>query len=80
MVVQCFSWALVEFSCNFTQLRLQDFREVRSLWKVLSEQTVGIFIRAAFPGAFRVTKVDIYIGCDGELFVVRHFDTPVPGQ
>jgi hypothetical protein len=54
--------------------------EVRSLWEVLAQETIGVFVRAALPGAVRVAKVHLEAGVDAELGVLRQLDALVPGQ
>ena len=48
-VSQRFPWSLVELSRDGTQLCLTMYRQIGAFWKVLSQETVGIFNRAALP-------------------------------
>jgi hypothetical protein len=41
---------------------LRVHRQVGALWKVLSQQAVGVLVRAALPGALRIAKIDVDFG------------------
>jgi len=55
-------------------------RQVGALWKVLSQQAIGILVRPALPRALRVAKIDIDVGCHSKAPMIRQFLPPVPGQ
>src|SRR5215203_4448177 len=59
---------------------LRMHRQVGALWKVLSQQAIGILVRPALPRALRVAKIDIDVGCHSKAPMIRQFLTPVPGQ
>jgi hypothetical protein len=42
----------IELSCDGTQLCLAMYRQIRALWKVLSQQAISIFVRTAFAFNF----------------------------
>ena len=48
-VVERLSRSFVELSCDCTQLCLTMYRQIRALWKVLSEQAVGVFVCSSLP-------------------------------
>ena len=54
--------------------------EVGALREVLPQQAVGVLVRAALPGALRVTGVDGQAGVDTQLGVLGHLRALVPGQ
>ena len=54
--------------------------EVDAFGKVLTKQTIGIFVASALPGAMRVTKEDVHIGINCKLNVFGHLFALVPGQ
>ena len=43
-VSQRHTWSFVELSCNGAQLCLTMYRQIFALWKVLSQQAVGVFV------------------------------------
>ena len=48
--------------------------------EVLAEQTVGVLVAPALPGAVRVAEVHGHIGGHGEVVVGGQFGAAVPGQ
>jgi hypothetical protein len=44
LISQHHTWSLVELSCYGAQLCLTMYRQIRALWKVLSQQAVGVFV------------------------------------
>jgi hypothetical protein len=54
--------------------------EIGSLGKVLAQQAVGVLVRAALPGAVRVTEVDLDPSGDPQMGVLCHLRALVPGQ
>jgi hypothetical protein len=57
-----------------------DVRQGHAFWEVLSQQSVGLFIRASLPGASRVAELDLDVGRKREAFVIGHLAAAVPGQ
>ncbi len=47
---------IVESVSHSIEMTLTMEREVRAPWEVLPEQTVGILVRAALPGALRLAR------------------------
>ena len=60
--LQGLSWPFVELTGHFVQMGLRVHRQVGSLGKILSQQTVGVLIGSALPWALRITEVDVDIG------------------
>jgi len=78
---QRFAWALIQPPQSDTiEGRLWMQGEVGLLGKILTQQTVGIFICPASPGALRVTGVNLHVGRDCKALVIRHFFAAIPGQ
>src|SRR5439155_13719468 len=59
---------------------LGECREVGAFWRVLAEEAVRVFVRAALPGALRIAAVDGDVGGDGEACVLGHLHSAVPGE
>ncbi len=57
-----------------------DVREIHSFGEVLPQKTVGVLVRAALPGAFRIAEVDLDVGVEAEALVIGHLLATVPGQ
>src|SRR5712672_2088114 len=73
-------WPFVELTSHFVQIGLRMHRQVGALRKVLSQQTIGVLIRAALPWALRIAKINVDVCRQREASMVRKFLTPVPGQ
>ena len=52
------SAAAVHAESDGVELRLRDGREVRALGKILTEQAVGVLVRAALPGTLRIAELE----------------------
>ena len=48
-------------------------RQVGALWKVLSQQAIGVLVRPALPRALRIAEVDIDVGRQRKSSVIRQF-------
>jgi len=55
-------------------------RQTHSLWEVLTEQAVGIFVGATLPGTLWVTEVNLDIRVQGEAFVICQLFATVPSE
>ena len=55
-------------------------REVGSFREVLAQQTVGVLVRAALPGAMGIAEVDVDVDCQRQSPVVRKLLAAVPGE
>ncbi|ESY59950.1 hypothetical protein X742_34895 [Mesorhizobium sp. LNHC232B00] len=51
--------------------------EIRALWKVLSQQAVGVFVGASLPRALGIAEVNLEPGVDAQVGVLRHFRSQV---
>ena len=77
---QRFAWALIQPQSDTIERKLWMQGKVGSLGELLTQQTVGIFIRSALPGALRVTEVNLHVGRDCKVLVIGHFFAAIPGQ
>src|ERR1017187_7910772 len=78
--LQGLTWPFVELTGHFVQMGLRVHRQVGSLGKILSQQTVGVLIGSALPRALWITEVDVDIGRQRKSSMIRKFLAPVPGQ
>src|SRR6266403_2370872 len=78
--LQGLTWSFVELTSHFVQIGLRMHRQVGAFRKVLSQQTIGVLIRAALPRALRVAEVDIDVGRQGKSSMIRKLLAPVPSQ
>src|SRR3974390_865469 len=77
---QGLAWPLVELACHFVQMGLCVNRQVRSLLKVLSQQTIGVLIATTLPRTLRIAEVNIDVGGQREPAMIGKLFAPVPGQ
>ena len=49
-----------------------NVREVHSFREVLSQQTIGVLVRATLPGLLRITEVHLNVGRQAEALVIGH--------
>src|SRR4029077_20230006 len=70
----------VELTRHFVQIGLRVHGQVGALGKVLSQQAIGVFIRAALPRTLRIAEVNIDVGRQREPSMIRKFLASVPGQ
>src|SRR6266700_4796791 len=54
--------------------------EVGSLREVLAQESVGVLVAAALPGAVRAAEADVETGADAQLRVAGHLCALVPGE
>src|SRR5436190_22015115 len=78
--LQGLPWPFVELTRYFVQMSLRVHRQVSSLWKVLSQQSIGVLIRAALPRTLRIAEVNIDVGRERKSSVIRKLLASVPGQ
>ena len=69
--LQSLAWSLVELTCHFVQIGLRVCRQVGSLRKVLSQQTIGVLVGTALPWALRITEVSVDIGRQRKSAMIR---------
>src|SRR5438046_1431959 len=60
--LQGLTWSFVELTSHFVQMGLRVRRQVGALWKVLSQQAIGVLVRPALPRALRIAEVNIDVG------------------
>jgi hypothetical protein len=78
--LQGLAWSFVELTSHFVQIGLRVHRQVGALWKVLSQQAIGVLVRPALPRALRITKIDVDFGRQRKATMIRKFLSPIPGQ
>src|ERR1017187_6471619 len=57
--LQGLTWSFIELTRHFVQIGLRVHRQVGSLRKVLSQQTVGVLIGTALPRTLRIAEVNL---------------------
>jgi len=67
LVIQALSGPMVQCTDIRSELLVRQYRKVGAFWKVLSQQAIGIFIGAAFPGVVRMGKEDLQAQAPFEL-------------
>jgi hypothetical protein len=55
-------------------------RQVGALWKVLSQQAIGVLVRPELPRALRIAKIYVDFGRERKATMIRKFLSPVLGQ
>src|ERR1022692_4308634 len=78
--LQGLAWSLVELTCHFVQIGLRVHRQVGSLGKVLSQQTIGVLVGTALPRTLRIAEVNVDVGRQRKSSMIRKLLAPVPGQ
>src|ERR1700704_4706249 len=78
--LQGLTWSFIELTSHFVQIGLRMHRQVGALWKVLSQQAIGVLVRPALPRALRITKIYVDFGRQRKATMIRKFLSPVPGQ
>src|SRR5215475_15011418 len=71
--LQGLTWSFVELASHFVQMGLRVHRQVGALWKVLSQQAVGVLVRPALPRALRIAKIDVDVGRQRKATMIRKF-------
>src|SRR5476649_874719 len=78
--LQGLTWPFVELTRHFVQMSLRMHRQVSSLRKILSQQTIVILIRPTLPRTLRIAEVDGDVGRQRKSSMIRKLLAPVPGQ
>src|SRR3974390_642665 len=60
--LQGLAWSFVELTRDFVQIGLRVHRQVGGFRKVLSQQAIGVLVRAALPRALRIAKIYVDFG------------------
>jgi hypothetical protein len=75
-----FSWSRVE-GCGNGCDRLGAVRaQVRALWEVLAQQSIGVLVGTPLPRALGIAEVNLDSGVDFKRRVLGHLGALVPGQ
>jgi len=77
---QGLAWSFVELARHFVEMSLRVHRQVGSLGKILSQQTIGVLIGSALPWTLRVAEVNSDVGRQRKSSMVGKFLAAVPGQ
>ena len=56
------AWSGVQFPGNRIELRLSEAAQVAALGQVLSQQSVGVLVDAALPGAVQISEAHLHPG------------------
>jgi hypothetical protein len=70
----------IELTRHLIQISLRVHRQVGSLGKVLSQQTVGVLIGTALPRTLRIAEVNVDVGRQRKSSMIRKLLAPVSGQ
>jgi hypothetical protein len=79
-IEQGLSWPFVELPGDGAELGLAVQGQIGSVGQVLSQQPVGVFVRAALPWRPGIAEVDLDVRGEGQPLVVGQFLAPIPGQ
>ena len=71
---------VIESARDALKIDVREAPEIGSLRQVLAEQSVRVLVGSALPGARRRTEVDVHLEVCGELLMLGHLPTAVPGQ
>src|ERR1035441_3088312 len=78
--LQGLTWSFIELTRHFVQIGLRVHRQVSSLRKVLSQQTIGVLVGTALPRTLRIAEVNVAVGRQRKSSMTRKLLAPVPGQ
>src|SRR5258705_13875800 len=76
--LQGLTGSFIELASHFVQIGLRVHRQVGALWKVLSQQAVGVLVRPALPRALRIAKIYVDFGRQRKATMIRKFLSTVP--
>ena len=74
------SWPVVQRARDLAASLLGESLHRCSFWDVLSNQTVRVLVRSAFPRSVRISEVDLHSGCCFDLFVAVKLRSVVDGD
>ena len=77
---QRLAWSGVQPPGNRVQLFLAEGTQVTTLWQVLPQQTIGVFVDAALPRAVRIGKVHLDAGSFRQSLMLCHFPALIVSQ
>src|SRR5450759_3198835 len=78
--LQGLTWSFIELTRHFVQIGLRVHRQVSSLRKVLSQQTIGVLVGTALPRTLRIAEVNVDIGRQRKSSLILRRLAPFPGQ
>ena len=78
--VETFLWACVQAMRDGVQLALGITRQVCALGQVLAQETMGVLVGAALPGAVRIGKEDLDREPLGQALMFGHLFPPIIGS
>src|SRR3569623_1906400 len=74
------SWPVVQPAGDPVQVNLGESIQRCPLREVLSEKTIGVFVRSSLPGALRVAEVHLDVRGDAESTMLGHLGPAIQGQ
>ena len=57
-----------------------DVGKIHAFWEVLSQQTIGILVRATLPRLLWITEVHLDIGRQAKALMISQLLATIPGQ
>ena len=76
---KAFSGPLINFVDDLSHVLIAEIINVFSLWDVLSDQTISVFVEAPLPGMIWVREEALGSQLAGDLFMVSEFSAIVVG-
>lgn len=80
LIEQGLSRPFVELPCDGAKPGLAMQGQIGASRKILAQQSVGVFVRAALPGRPRVTKIDLDLGGQCQALMIGELFASVLGQ
>ena len=77
---KAFSGPAVNLFDDLSHVLITQIINIFSLWDVLPDQTIGVFVEAPLPGVIGVCEETLGSQLAGNLFMVRKFSAIVVGQ
>src|SRR4249920_2371849 len=78
LIEQGLSRPFIELSCDSTELSLAVQGQICATWKILTQQSLSVFVLAALRGRSRITKVDLDPGRQCQALMVGELLASVP--
>jgi len=78
--VKTFSGTMIEFVAHGNGQRFRERREITSFWEVLANESIRVFIQAAFPGCIWMSKIEISLQGFGNVYMLCEFFSVVAGD
>ncbi len=77
---ECLTWTVVEFIGDCVEFGLRVTRQVGPFGELLELEPVRVLVAAALPGRVWIAEIDVDAGLDGEVCVLGHLFSLVPGH